>query len=89
MDFNSKINEVVNDNAPEVKPEVGENKSETNEVNEVTSETKETKHELRDEIMEFAKERADLHARIIGKDEYGRNVSDWCGCNNACTHTAL
>lgn len=65
---------------PETNKEVQETESEiTGNINETASDT----------VSEFETERANLHMKIIGKDEYGRNVSDWCGCNNACTHTAL
>lgn len=87
------VNEVENvmnefDNTVgDTQTEISETDQEVHETeSEVTDNANETVGET---ISEFETERANLHLKIIGKDKYGRNVSDWCGCNNACTHTAL
>lgn len=79
----NEVDNTVGDTLTEI-PETNQEVQETEP--EITENTNETVSET---ISEFETERANLHLKIIGKDEYGRNVSDWCGCNNACTHTAL
>lgn len=89
MNLENLINEIVKattekstDTMEVVKELPLETKEGTNEVNETSGDISKNAN------AEFLEERAHLHAKIIGKDINGRNVSDWCGCNNACTHTA-
>ena len=99
MELEDLVNEIVDSTIDEIQ-NVGETIDETPvpESQECVPETQETEEIVKeapdgdivkDTDAEFAEQREQLHAKIIGKDEYGRNVSDWCGCNNACTHTAL
>lgn len=86
----SSTKELVNETeniADDTQTKIHETNKEVQEKEpEVTDHADETANET---VSEFEKERANLHLKIIGKDQYGRNVSDWCGCNNACTHTTL
>lgn len=92
MEFDSIINEIAQRNNQEVKPvnEITgiEGINETAKVTENHTEVTELNNNLKESVYEFAKARSILHEKIIGKDINGRNVSDWCGCNNACTHSS-
>lgn len=99
MELEKLVNEIVDStideiqNVKETNNEVSMSKSqeyapETQEIENVTKEIPDGDI-VKDTEAEFAEQREQLHAKIIGKDEYGRNISDWCGCNCACTHTAI
>lgn len=92
MEFDAIINEITQKENQEVTPVTDavtqEVLNETTEVTENHSEITEQPNELKESVYEFAKARSILHEKIIGKDINGRNVSDWCGCNCACTHSS-